>query len=1142
MILRIAAALLFAVAGALGAGAYWLLGTQAGLDWALERAREKAGPALVVASPRGALARGLAFDRLEWRGGATAVRAEGISGRLSLLNLLTGTVRIDGLRISSLEISLEESNDGKPNGSFGLPLRIVLSDAEVGALRIERAASEPLAFSALRFNYAGEAHGHRLRNASGVTPWGRAAIDAAMAGAAPFAIEVAGTLERREARIRARAVVHPFDETKLRSLEAGASEVDLAAIDAKLPRTRLEVHVRGAGRPGALLAGGAVVTNALPGPLDASRLPVRSLETKFVLKPGQLQLDNLQAGAAGGTVTGAAKIEAADRIHAEARLHGIDLRAVRSTLKATALAGELSIAWTPKRQKAAGFLEDRGMKVVGEGARHGETLSASVRFSGIDPARLGDYPPAALNGHAVVSGRLEPRRLAARWRVENSTLRGEPFSSRGGARLEGERLLDVDALARWADNRLAARGAYGGAHDRLAWTLSAPKAPVEGFTGSIEAHGTASGTFREPRLELEARASPAQIAGRLRARVLAAKGEGTLAAHRFTLWAAGGDYDAQATLQGGWHGAGAGWKGRVLSLSNRGRYPLELAEAVPLQASASRVEVGALRASLGEGRIALARLAWTPGRLESAGEFTGLPAAWVVAAAGAGETVRTTLLLDGRWAIASSPALEGTLRIARSGGDVVVLEPAQLALGLSRAVLEAQFTNGRMSARLDGDGRLGALQATMRTSGIEKSSSLDLQAELRLADIRVLAVALPPTLRVGGRASLHVSARGTLGEPELAGRILGEALSVHAPPYGIYLEDGVLRAALAGETIQVEELRLRGGEGHLAASGSVPLVAGRGAALKWTAERLQVLGRPDMRLTVSGEGSASVAEARRVALEGRLRVDEGYFERGLDPLPRLGDDVVVLGRARPGKAGGGELPLEVSLAIDLGRRLRVREAGFDGGLRGELKLVTEQQELRAYGRIAAADATYRAYGKTLQVDPGIVVFDGPLRNPALQIEAWRKNQEVPAGVRVSGNLEQPRVELISDPPLPEGAKLSWLVLGRAPTETTGADLAVLQTAASAMLGRADSVPITTRIADAVGLDELAVRGSSQIESRVVAVGKRLSERLYLTYEAGVGAAAQNLVKIDLSLTERITLRAQTGTSSGAGVFYRYSWD
>jgi translocation and assembly module TamB len=71
---------------------------------------------------------------------------------------------------------------------------------------------------------------------------------------------------------------------------------------------------------------------------------------------------------------------------------------------------------------------------------------------------------------------------------------------------------------------------------------------------------------------------------------------------------------------------------------------------------------------------------------------------------------------------------------------------------------------------------------------------------------------------------------------------------------------------------------------------------------------------------------------------------------------------------------------------------------------------------------------------------------------------------------------------------------------------------------------------------------VSVRGSSEVATRVVAFGKRISNRIYLTYEQGLGTAAQNLVKIDLSLTNRISVRAQTGTISGLGVYYRYSWD
>jgi translocation and assembly module TamB len=178
------------------------------------------------------------------------------------------------------------------------------------------------------------------------------------------------------------------------------------------------------------------------------------------------------------------------------------------------------------------------------------------------------------------------------------------------------------------------------------------------------------------------------------------------------------------------------------------------------------------------------------------------------------------------------------------------------------------------------------------------------------------------------------------------------------------------------------------------------------------------------------------------------------------------------------------------------------------------------------------------------VDPGIVIFDGPIDNPALQITAWRRNQAVEAGVQLSGTVRAPRVQLVSQPPVPENEKLSWLVLGRAPTDVTRADIGLLQAAAGALLTRGDttSMPLDRRLARTFGLDEITLRGSSETEDRVVAFGKRLSDKLYVSYEQGLGAVASNLVKLDYSISRRWSVRAETGTSSGGGLFYRFSWD
>jgi translocation and assembly module TamB len=149
---------------------------------------------------------------------------------------------------------------------------------------------------------------------------------------------------------------------------------------------------------------------------------------------------------------------------------------------------------------------------------------------------------------------------------------------------------------------------------------------------------------------------------------------------------------------------------------------------------------------------------------------------------------------------------------------------------------------------------------------------------------------------------------------------------------------------------------------------------------------------------------------------------------------------------------------------------------------------------------------------------------------------------VEAGVQISGTARNPRAQLVSNPSVPDGEKLSWLVLGRAPDDATKADLALLQAAAGALLPRGSSVPLTRRIARTVGLDEITLRGNSELAERVVALGKRVSDRLYVSYEQAVGATAANLVKLDYTLSRRWSVRAETGTITGLGLFYRYSWD
>ena len=125
------------------------------------------------------------------------------------------------------------------------------------------------------------------------------------------------------------------------------------------------------------------------------------------------------------------------------------------------------------------------------------------------------------------------------------------------------------------------------------------------------------------------------------------------------------------------------------------------------------------------------------------------------------------------------------------------------------------------------------------------------------------------------------------------------------------------------------------------------------------------------------------------------------------------------------------------------------------------------------------------------------------------------------------------------------------VLGQGLDQTTpGSDTAALQ-AAAATLFTGGRMPLGTTLAQSIGLDDIAVRGSSSLAAggsgttgasgQVIAVGKRLSDRLYIVYEQGL-SVAQNALRIEYALTRNITIRAEAGLVSGVGIYYRKSFN
>ena len=255
---------------------------------------------------------------------------------------------------------------------------------------------------------------------------------------------------------------------------------------------------------------------------------------------------------------------------------------------------------------------------------------------------------------------------------------------------------------------------------------------------------------------------------------------------------------------------------------------------------------------------------------------------------------------------------------------------------------------------------------------------------------------------------------------------------------------------------------------------------------------------------------------------------------------------VLRGARPPPEAAAPTAPkkarnVTIDLQLALGDELRVRGRGLDSGLRGTLRITAPGGRIAVNGTLRAENGTYAAYGQKLEIERGLLQFNGAVENPRLDIIAVRPNTDVRVGVAVSGPTLNPRVRLFSEPEMAEVDKLSWLVLGRATDGLGRTETALLQRAAFALLageGRASRDPL----GQALGLDEISLRQSEgEVKETIVTLGKQLSRRWYVGYERGLNATTGTWQLI-YRVARRFTLRAQSGLDNSLDLIWTWRWN
>lgn len=817
-------------------------------------------------------------------------------------------------------------------------------------------------------------------------------------------------------------------------------------------------------------------------------------------------------------------------------------------------------------------------------------LKLDIRSRAFDPSRIDpQFPAGNINGSIHLAGELAKEKFTGKMRFLPGTFNGVPIAGSADIVYESRHLPRAAVNLRLGRNIVKTDGGFGKKGDRLNLNITAPDLSRFGFglAGSLNVRGHLSGdldggirTFETDlsgtarnlhigkaadirSLDFTLKGSPdtsrpmrADIkGGRLSlsggAAVVDTAGltlEGTGAQHRIRTHAAmtldGKPFKLDLDASGGINRELTRWKGSIGILDIGGAFNLKLQNRMTLEAGAERLAASAANWQAMGGSLNLQHFSWD--------RKTGISAKGGARGLHIAELhnffkppFEHNLVLNGDWDVAYGHNARGYLNISRQSGDAVL--PGGQALGLNAFSLKTRFQNDRIGILLDGGARFGRINADLGIGnafgGNMANTPLGGRITASLPDLGALKPFLPAAAQnITGSLNAAVTLGGSIADPHLGGSINGDKLYYRNQTQGIILDNGSLRSHIAGRKWVIDSLKFRH-EGTAELSGTVSMEnsvpdVDIGAVF----DKYRILSRPNRRLTVSGNTRLRYSPQKGISVTGMIKTDQGLFGSQKSSMPSVGDDVVVLGEVK--KEAAASLPVNMNLTLDLNDGIRFSGYGADVTIGGKLTLTAQPGgNVRGVGTVRVIKGRYKAYGQDLDITKGTVSFVGPLNDPNLNIRAERRLSPVGAGVEILGSLNSPRITLTANEPMSEKDKLSWLILNRAGSGSSG-DNAALSAAAGALL--AGQINDRIGLVDDLGFTSKRSRNAQTGElnpaEQVLTVGKQLTGKLYIGYEYGISSAEQS-VKLIYRLTRAIQAVARIGSrSSGGELTYTIRFD
>ena len=601
----------------------------------------------------------------------------------------------------------------------------------------------------------------------------------------------------------------------------------------------------------------------------------------------------------------------------------------------------------------------------------------------------------------------------------------------------------------------------------------------------------------------------------------------------FTLTRANGVYTATLSPEGTYSSLEFAPRGEVTLSYGEGRLSVD----VPMRVNDGIIDLDYTRDG---GREALQA------------NFSDIPIQTFPLPVGFGETQGT---LSGEADFASAPGQPPSGRADVKLSDFrgrLVDEGGGLTLDMS-----GRLEPGRFLLRLDDGGNAFDIEGQARIpltrsdtlSGLRPEMNQPFTARLDASGPaeRLFNIFAPEDSEPSGVLDIDVAGSGTLANPQLTGTANGRDIRFEAPVAGTRIRNGRFAASFTRNSISVTDLFANdGSDGSMTGTGEFQLVDGSPIGeLEVRLDEFKALDRRDYegRLdgtlayvstategTVRGDLVLEKAEVKQIVGRSSAQVVELVIDREIGE--RENDDIIEVPRR--------VIPIKLDINLRAPRKIFIRARGIDMEAALDIRIQGTVSEPLIYGTAEVIRGGLTIASKELDFDEGEIIFNGPISESRINLEAVSTTPTVTAKVVVEGTVAEPEIKLSSVPEgRPEDEILSALLFGRSPTQLSGLEAARLAQGLATLSGSGGGFDIVGGLRDALGFSALDV-GVDDDGNALLSGGRYLAKDVYL--ELFTGGEGTGGAIISWEIRPDVVLRSKVGTDNEQAFAVLYEHD